>query len=154
MLCKALFIAAGGKAVEVQYNPSAVQLWADVSSAACGCPQISGMADCTAQSVDRGGMTLSMELIVDNTGRYETADMVQAFLGLMARERTKQVIFAWEEMTFYGSIQSLSAVYEMFDPDGTPVRGKIQISLSQCSADERVWRYWEQAYRRMLSPGK
>ena len=116
MLCKALFIAAGGKAVEVQYNPSALQLWADVSSAACGCPQISGMADCTAQSVDRGGMTLSMELIVDNTGRYETADMVQAFLGLMARERTKQVIFAWEEMTFYGSIQALSAVYEMVDP--------------------------------------
>lgn len=113
-------------------------------------PQTSESSDYFTQSVDNGRMVLSAELTVDNTGTYTVQEMVQGFLGLFAKETTKEVTFFWGEMSFHGSLQSLRASYDLFGADGTPLRGKIGLSIRQCGADQKALTYWNRAYERMF----
>lgn len=150
MVCKALLKAKGGRALEVQYNPAALSLTASGRTIAYDNTQTSEKSDDIAQSADNGSITLSMELVVDSGGAYPVSTMVEGFLGLLAKESTKVLTFVWGEMSFCGILQSLSASYEMFAPDGTPLRGRLQLTLKQAGADVKAVQYWNRSYEKMF----
>lgn len=150
MLCKAYLEVQDKKPVAVQYNPNTLHISSAAASVPYDNPQTSESSDYFTQSVDNGRMVLSAELTVDNTGTYTVQEMVQGFLGLFAKETTKEVTFFWGEMSFHGSLQSLRASYDLFGADGTPLRGKIRLSIRQCGADQKALTYWNRAYERMF----
>lgn len=147
MLCKAYLKVKNKKAAAVQYNPNTLHISSTAPAIPFDNPQTSEGSDYFAQSVNRGNMTLSVELIIDNAGIYTVQETVEGFLGLFAKETTKDITFFWGEMKFYGRLQSLNASYDMFDADGTPLRGKIKLSLRQ---DGTVLNYWNRAYEKMF----
>lgn len=54
---------------------------------------------------------------------------VEGFLAAVRNEKTKKARFYWKDFAFEGTITTLGAKYTMFNPDGVPIRGIVQIMM-------------------------
>lgn len=72
------------------------------------------------------------EVITDWTrGEYSVQVPVDGLVSLVTQEATRQVVFHWSKMTFYGELESVNAKYTMFNPKGFPVRAVVTVSIRQ-----------------------
>ena len=77
---------------------------------------------------------------------------VEGFIAAIRDKSTRVVIFRWGEMTYSGTLKSVSAQYVMFDSYGEPVRAYIDLSLTCLHGDEsNTLGYWEKAYKDAFS---
>lgn len=78
---------------------------------------------------------------------------IEGLLSLVMQVSTKQVVFLWGDMSFSGELEDVSAEYTMFSPNGTPVCGKVNLTIRQSKADsddsanksEEI--YWKNAWK-------
>lgn len=77
---------------------------------------------------------------------------VEGFIAAIRGKSTRVIIFRWGEMTYSGTLNSVSAQYVMFDSYGEPVRAYIDLSLTCLHGDDsNTLGYWEQAYKDAFS---
>ncbi len=117
-------IGAAGplETVEVRWNPSAYRL-RHLAAAAPG-------------PFGRESSELSAELFVDATaeaGAARDATRIartrRGWLAPPAGVRPEKVLFVWGSFRFAGILACMDEEWIRFDPDGTPVRGRIRIVL-------------------------
>lgn len=135
MLKKAVLTVPGEKgdfhSLEVQYNPSTLNLSVSARSAAYENPQTHKMHDQVDQNTDSGELTLSFDLVIDDDGGRDVRKTLQGFLGMMFQESSRKIAFGWGDMNFEGSLEHINASFDMFDSNGTPVRGKVHMEIAQ-----------------------
>ncbi len=88
---------------------------------------------------------------------------MDGFLALLAMAQTRQVIFFWSEMCFRGELTRVNNQYTVFNPDGKPVRGVMNLTIRQeqdnttdtkkpkAQYDED---YWRKQFEKNFSTGK
>lgn len=74
---------------------------------------------------------------------------VEGFIAALRNRYTRLITFHWGEFNYSGILRSVGANYSMFNPDGEPVRGTVDLSI-MC-ADDELWpnslAVWQQRYK-------
>lgn len=142
---RAAGVLGKGAVLEVQYNPQTLSISAQGGRSGGDDGEDGRKHSPGMQASVPEYMTLSAEL---ELAGEETMKMMNALFALAALDCERQVMFAWGQFCFQGRISSLSGSYTMFKPDGTPVRGKINLTLTACSAQAQE-EYWDRAFEEM-----
>lgn len=90
--------------------------------------------------------TLSFNLIFDDCNGVRKK--MDSIMSLLSSSFTQQVIFYWANMIFRGTVTNVSNTYNMFDSKGVPIRGTMNLSISQKTNDTVAGdkKYWDDAF--------
>jgi nucleoid-associated protein YgaU len=128
-----------GRRVSVQFNPEEYTLNRETSFAHLTVP---GLAAPVVQFVAGQAQTIDMELLVDTTEASpaggpgaDVRRLVADVTSLMDIDpdlhAPPPVVFAWGQLTFTSVLTKVSQKYVLFRPDGTPVRARLTVTLSE-----------------------
>ncbi len=119
----------GLKIFEVQYNPASLRLQgyggAEISAGNISAGNDSSQ---TEQHVSPSSVSISLELDCEG---LDTKKQVNGLVGIRQAARNPCVLFCWGENVFAGSVSEVRGEYTMFDRDGQPVRGKVNLTISR-----------------------
>ena len=76
---------------------------------------------------------------------YSVRKQVDGLVSLLANDATRQVVFFWAQMCFYGEVTKVNSRYTMFNPSGCPVRGVVDLTIRH-ESDEYEDEYWNKAF--------
>ena len=120
--------------VPLRFNPTDYKLSKANTFAEIAIP---GLESPPIQYVRGGSETLSVEALVDTSDTLEDvrAKYVERLRGLMrpdSREHAPPIVrFVWGRSVFTGVMEKLDITYQLFLPDGTPLRAKLDIGLKE-----------------------
>lgn len=120
--------------IPLRFNPTDYKLSKSNTFAEIGIP---GLESPPLQYVRGGCESLSLEALVDTSDTLEDvrARYVERLRGLMtpdSREHAPPVVrFVWGRSIFTGVLDKLDVTYQLFRPDGVPLRAKLDISLKE-----------------------
>lgn len=171
-------------AMEVQYNPSSIQMQTatgsqlDYSGGSMG-----NMANnMIIQNIVPTSTTMNVQLIFDEVNIYDAfmvnnvnspvgaiaqaakyavekehsvQHQIEGILSLLTMDVTRQVVFYWSKMCFWGELTAVQANYTMFNKSGNPIRGVVNLSIRQGEQAELFESsYWGKAYENLFTKGK
>lgn len=100
---------------------------------------------------------------------YTVQPQMDGIMSLLTLAQTRQVIFAWSKFSFHGELCNVDSRYTMFNTDGNPIRGVIDISIRQESVRQLTQKekdqglksmgthaddkYWEEAFNKAFKEG-
>lgn len=93
---------------------------------------------------------------------YSVQTPVEGLVSLINQYATRQAIFVFGDVVFYGEITNVNAQYTMFSPDGNPIAAVVDMSIFQQTAtakDETGAEvvtmgvdYWDEAFTNLFGP--
>jgi hypothetical protein len=120
--------------VPLRFNPTDYKLSKANTFAEIAIP---GLESPPIQYVRGASETLAVEALVDTSDTLEDvrAKYVERLRGLMtpdSREHAPPIVrFVWGRSVFTGVMEKLDITYQLFLPDGTPLRAKLDIGLKE-----------------------
>lgn len=163
----------------VQYNPASLSFRSAAGSFVSQGPGEDGANQYT-QTIISGNTQLSVKLIFEDInvkdafmwekfrlsaadvkdtatgimkarqGGYSVQAQVEGIVSLLTNIRTRQVIFCWEKMIFFGELIRVNAKYTMFNMSGNPIRAELDLAIRQEEIGERGQaadlQYWDKAF--------
>jgi hypothetical protein len=125
-----------GDRVEVMFNPEEYSLRRDVNYAQTSIP---GLSAPVLQFVAGNMQTLEMELFIDTyedrgfgSDAREVADQVISLMDILPETHAPpRLDFVWGTLTFTCVLATASSTYQMFSPDGIPVRIRLQVTFHE-----------------------
>jgi nucleoid-associated protein YgaU len=128
-----------GRRVEVQFNPEEYTLDREATFAQLAVP---GLSAPVVQFVNGNAQTVQLDLLVDTTEQNaaggpptDVRRLVGEVTALMdidpGLHAPPPVIFAWGQFTFTCVVQKVSQNYVLFHADGTPLRARLKVTLSE-----------------------
>ena len=94
-----------------------------------------------ASQIANGGTSV----VVKALGGYSVRRKVEGMISLLLMERTRQVIFVWNDMFFHGKVIGVNAAYTMFNPSGNPIKATVDMQIRQTNSnasfksDKQYW---------------
>lgn len=137
-------VSAGGKKIDVQFNPDSMKIsFANQLAQAQGGDQSSGTSG--RQFVGAGTTKLALTLWFDVTQpaktsvddvRRMTRDVIHFITPRKSKTDPKKMTppaarFVWGSFVFDGMVESLEESLEFFSPEGKPLRASVAIAMSQ-----------------------
>jgi hypothetical protein len=135
---------ATGDRIPVLFNPEEYSLKRDINYAQAAVP---GLSAPILQFVNGNLQTLDMDLLLDSVEQHREGGRVVAAAGSDIREQTRKItdlmnidpathappvlLFTWSSLTFTCVLARATQQFLMFQPDGTPVRARLQVSFSE-----------------------
>lgn len=168
----------------VQYNPSSLQISVNANAIQIKSMQQGLDPSALIQNEREPSVVLTVQLIFDDMNakdafsadaeflRVSAGDLASGVMALakkhtvqpqieglvatMLNNETRCISFNWGDMSFTGSVSSVSSSYTMFNRKGEPVRGDIRLMLTQTISDKAVSGYWVDAQKKFkkLKSGK
>jgi hypothetical protein len=122
-----------GERFEVLFNPEEYTIARDVNWAQAAVP---GLSAPLLQFVHGGLQTLEMELLVDTYEQHrDVRTLTSRIVDLMAIDPSTHappvVLFTWASLSFTCVLARATQRFIMFEPDGTPVRARLQVSFQE-----------------------
>ena len=120
--------------IPLKFNPTEYKLNKANTFAEIAIP---GLESPPLQWIRGGAETLAMELLVDTSDTLEDVRQkyVQPLRDLLSKDEGLHappiVRFSWDGEVFTGVLESLSTSYLLFDPDGVPLRARLDVSLKE-----------------------
>lgn len=122
-----------GERTEVLFNPEEYTLSKDINYAQTGVPGLSGPI---LQFVHGNLQTLEMELFLDTyEAQKDVRKLTRKVTDLMAIDPATHappiLLFTWGSLSFTCVLARASQRFIMFQPDGTPVRARLQVTFNE-----------------------
>ncbi|MBO0868820.1 MAG: LysM peptidoglycan-binding domain-containing protein [Micromonosporaceae bacterium] len=120
--------------IPLRFNPTDYKLSKSNTFAEIGIP---GLETPPIQYVRGGSDELSIEALVDTSDtlqdvRVQYVNRLAALMTPDSREHAPPIVrFVWGGSVFTGVMEKLDITYQLFRPDGVPLRAKLDISLKQ-----------------------
>jgi nucleoid-associated protein YgaU len=119
--------------IPVMFNPEEYTLNRDINYAQHSAP---GLSAPIIQFVNGNLQTLEMELFLDTyEAGQDVRDETQKITKLMDIDPTTHappvLLFTWASLTFRCVLARASQRFIMFQPDGTPVRARLQVTFNE-----------------------
>jgi hypothetical protein len=120
--------------IPLRFNPTDYKLSKSNTFAEVAIP---GLDTPPLQYVRGGSETLSVQVLVDTSDTLENVRVkyVDAIRGLMKPDRREHappiVRFVWDEAVFTGVMEKVDVNYQLFRPDGVPLRAQLDLSLKE-----------------------
>jgi nucleoid-associated protein YgaU len=99
--------------------------------------QIPGLESPPIQYVRGGSETLTLEALVDTSDtvqdvRTAYVNPLRRLLKPNAKEHAPPIVrFVWGSAVFTGVVEKLDVTYQLFRPDGVPLRAKLDLSIKE-----------------------
>ncbi len=77
-------------------------------------------------------------------GGYSVQAQMDGLMALLTQTETRNVIFFWAKMCFRGVLTGVNCRYTMFNKDGNPIRGVVELSIRQDAEDK--YGSWDKAF--------
>lgn len=171
-------------AMEVQYNPSSIQMQTTTGSQLdyCGGSMGNMANNMIVQNTVPTSTTMNVQLIFDEVNVFDAfminnvnspvgsgvqavknlaqkehsvQHQIEGILSLLTMDATRQVVFYWAKMCFRGELTAVQASYTMFNKSGNPIRGTVSLSIRQ---GEQAGVYdpdsWETAYENLFKKSR
>lgn len=174
--------ATSEKKLVVQYNPSSISIQANADSVRFQNLQQNLDNAVPANLVRPPSVVLSVELLFDDMNiadsfmvekfttfasaqaisnavyssigkTYSVQSQINAFIGLMQDDTTRNIKFQWADMSFVGEVTEAQAKYTMFSTSGRPVRGTVRLNITQQVDDKSDTSYWDTAFTKFFADG-
>jgi len=116
------------------FNPTEYQIQRANTFAEIAIP---GLETPPIQFIRGAGEKLTTEFLVDTSDTLEDVrvryvNKLRALLNINSDLHAPPIVrFAWNTQIFKGVLESLNATYNMFTPDGVPLRAKLAVSLKE-----------------------
>ena len=112
-----------------------------------------------AFSEDKLGTLSSASGLVKNiaslamSNSYTVQPQVEGFLAAVRGIETRRVSFSWSDIYYYGLLNEVDATYTMFDPDGVPIRAKVNLRIvcADASIEDGYGGQWQDKYNKAFS---
>ena len=130
--------------IPVMFNPEEYTVNKDINYAQTGVP---GLSAPILQFVNGNMQTLEMELFLDTYETHREGDRVLNRAGQDVRRLTRKItnlmsidptthappvlVFTWASLSFICVLARASQRFIMFNPDGTPVRARLQVTFNE-----------------------
>lgn len=132
----------GENCITAQFNPSTVKYSASASEGDASAAE-GNLITRTVTSYCSVKMTV--ELLFYR--RYPLDDSVEKQIGrmlsFMIHSKGRCIRFSWANMVMEGEVESFSGEYNMFDTFGSPVSGKVDLTISSKSTIKQVSRMYQ-----------
>jgi len=132
------------KRISVLFNPEEYSLNRDINYAQIAVPGLSGPI---LQFVHGNMQTLEMELFLDTYEEHRNSNRILNLPGGDVRELVKQItdlmniepsihappvlLFSWGSLSFTCVLVRANQRYIMFNPNGVPVRARVQVTFNE-----------------------
>lgn len=139
--------------ISVQYNPSSLSVRANANEVEVEQEVRPGLGSAKKQKKQPASVVLTVQLIFDAVPSTSAAGpnsvrlQIEGLMGMIADTANNGVIFAWKNMTFEGIITQMRSTYTMFSTSGAPIRGTVNITITQAMG-EGGQKYWNEAFDR------
>lgn len=131
--------AVSGTRVTVQFNPEQYTIERATNFAQLAVP---GLSAPIVQFVNGNAQTIDLDLLLDTTEASpaggpgaDVRQLVREITGFMDIDpelhAPPPVVFAWGQFTFMCVVAKVSQSFLLFRPDGTPLRARLKVSLSE-----------------------
>lgn len=120
--------------IEVCFNPTAYKVGKTNTFAEIAVP---GRPTPAIQYIRGGSETLTVELLADTTDtgddvRKRYTDPIRALMDQDPALRAPPIVeFHWDRGVFTGVVEKVDLSFDLFDPDGVPLRATIGLSLKE-----------------------
>jgi nucleoid-associated protein YgaU len=120
--------------IPVCFNPTEYQVAKQNSFADIAIP---GLQAPPIQFIRGDCAKLTTELLCDTSDTLEDVrarytDKLRALMDIQAELHAPPIVrFIWDKNVFEGVVESLTITFQMFTPDGVPIRAKLAISLKE-----------------------
>ena len=120
--------------IPLRFNPTEYQLQKSNTFAEIAIP---GLESPPIQFIKGAAETLSVEFLVDTSDTLENVrekyvDKLRNLLRIDAELHAPPIVrFIWDKDIFRGVLESLDTTYQMFDPQGVPLRAKLAVKLKE-----------------------
>jgi nucleoid-associated protein YgaU len=123
----------GSPKIPVMFNPEEYTLSKDVNYARIGVP---GLGSPVLQFVHGNLRTLEMELFLDTYEAHTDVRLrtkqITDLLNIDAQTHAPPVLlFTWSSLAFVCVMAKVTERFVMFEPDGTPVRARLQVTFNE-----------------------
>ncbi len=116
----------GLKIFEVQFNPASLKIQGNGGAKIPGKNENAPTNQKREQYVSTSSKALSLTLDFEGA---DTMHQVNGLLGIKQAAVNPCVLFCWGENVFSGCVSQASGEYTMFDHEGQPVRGKVNLTI-------------------------
>jgi nucleoid-associated protein YgaU len=120
--------------IPLRFNPTDFKISKANTFAEIGIP---GLETPPIQYVRGGSETLTLEALVDTSDslddvRVRFVDRLRALMTPDSREHAPPIVrFVWGPTVFRGVLEKLDVTYQLFKPDGVPLRAKLDLGLKE-----------------------
>jgi nucleoid-associated protein YgaU len=128
--------------VPVRFNPSEYQISKSNNFAEIPIP---GLESPPIQFIRGGAEKLTTELLVDTSDSLEDVrvrytDKLRALLKINGELHAPPIVrFTWDTQIFVGVLESLGVTFNLFSPDGVPLRARLSVALREYrTAEEQL----------------
>lgn len=79
---------------------------------------------------------------------FTVQPQVEGLIAALRNEYTRQIMFSWSEMSYYGVLNGVNAQYTMFAPSGTPIRAVVNLTIlcTDASTQQGSMGQWHDRY--------
>ena len=120
--------------IPLRFNPTEYQLQKQNTFAEIPIP---GLETPPIQFIRGASEKLNVEVLVDTSDTLENVnekyvDKLRSLMDLNTELHAPPiVIFKWDTQVFKGVLESMNTTYQMFTPDGVPLRAKLTLGLKE-----------------------
>lgn len=117
--------------ITVQYNPASLKYRASTSTRGTAEPDVGASTKLVTSIARKSTVDLSLELVFHSTGDQDESvrEQMELVMNMIYDSPTKNVKFAWGTLAIEGKLTSFSGEYDMFDPLGRPVSGRMSLTI-------------------------
>ena len=124
---------AAADKIPVMFNPEEYTLSKEINYARIGVP---GLNSPVLQFVHGNLQTLEMELFLDTYEAHTDVRLkTKQIADLLTIDPTTHappvLLFTWSSLSFVCVLGKITQRFVMFDPDGTPVRARLQVTFNE-----------------------
>ena len=118
--------------IPVKFNPTSYQLQKANNFSEIGIP---GLETPPIQYIRGGSERLSLDLLLDTSDslknvREEYVDRLTGLMRINSELHAPPIVqFIWDTEIFQGVIDNMSVTYQLFNPQGVPMRAEVTMSL-------------------------
>jgi Contractile injection system tube protein/LysM domain len=120
--------------IPLRFNPAEYQLQKTNNFAEIAIP---GLESPPLQFVRGASERLSVDLLVDTSDTLEDVreryvDKLRGLMNLNDKLHAPPIVrFTWDTQVFVGVMESLNITYQLFTPEGIPLRAKLSMALKE-----------------------
>ena len=124
----------------VQYNPASIKYHASTSTKETTEPEAGSETRMITSVTAQCTVDMSFELVFHNTGSKDesTKEQMELVMNMLYDSPTKNVRFAWGKLEVEGKLVSFSGEYDMFDSLGSPISGRMSLTIRTVTRPEVV----------------
>lgn len=126
--------------ITVQYNPASIKYRASTSTQKTQEQEVGTKTRMVTSIARKSTVDMSFDLVFHSVGDKDESvrEQMELVMNMIYDSPTKHIKFAWGKLAIEGKLTGFSGEYDMFDPLGRPISGRMSLTIRTESSVKQV----------------